>query len=215
MTAGNLFFLVFALLSLVGALGTVLARNPIRSAVGLLVTIMGIAGLYLMLRAQFLAAIQLIVYAGAVVVLFVFVIMLLGPDGRARRSRHGAPSTSRWVAAGLLGVGSAVALGLMVLTSPPLMFPPAPAEHGSAATLGRMLFTRALAPFELATLLLIVAVVGAISMARGKPRVRSVRLGEGETRRLFVGPVHPRDAIYPLDTKSKEPSPPALEESAT
>ena len=77
---GSIFFVFCSLLCLVGALSTVLAKNPIRCAVGLLVTILGIAGLFLKLQAQFLAAIQLIVYAGAVVVLFVFVIMLLGPD---------------------------------------------------------------------------------------------------------------------------------------
>jgi NADH-quinone oxidoreductase subunit J len=208
MTAGNVFFVVCALLSLVGALGTVLSRNPIRSAVGLLATIMGIAGLFLLLRAQFLAAIQLMVYAGAVVVLFVFVIMLLGPDGHARNSRNRPAGSVRWIAAGLMSLGSAVALGLMVLTAPPLLLPPAPAGHGSSGAVGRLLFTQALVPFELATLLLIVAVVGAISLARSKPRAKSSRLGQGETKRLFVGPVHPRDAVYPVEAEaaSKEPA---------
>src|SRR6478609_815448 len=80
MNAGNVFFALCSVAALVGAICTVLARNPIRGAMGLLLTIVGIAGLFLKLNAQFLAAIQLIVYAGAVVVLFVFVVMLLGPD---------------------------------------------------------------------------------------------------------------------------------------
>src|SRR6186713_83379 len=80
MNAGSLLFFVCAVACIVGALSTIAAKNPIRGAVGLLTTIVGIAGLFLGLQAQFLAAIQLIVYAGAVVVLFVFVIMLLGPD---------------------------------------------------------------------------------------------------------------------------------------
>jgi NADH:ubiquinone oxidoreductase subunit 6 (subunit J) len=80
MNVGNVFFALASLLSLFGAFMTVASRSPIRSAVGLLVNIIGIAALFLKLNAQFLAAIQLIVYAGAVVVLFVFVIMLLGPD---------------------------------------------------------------------------------------------------------------------------------------
>ena len=83
MNAGSLLFFVCAVACLVGALSTIVAKNPIRGAVGLLTTIVGIAGLFLVLDAQFLAAIQLIVYAGAVVVLFVFVIMLLGPDAGA------------------------------------------------------------------------------------------------------------------------------------
>jgi len=98
MTVGNVFFVVASVLALFGALMTIASRSPIRSAVGLLITIVGIAALFLMLNAQFLAAIQLIVYAGAVVVLFVFVIMLLGPDAgdgegtvaRARLARYGA-----------------------------------------------------------------------------------------------------------------------------
>ena len=83
MTIGNVFFLLASVLALVGAIWTISSQSPIRSAVGLLCTIVGIAALFLRLNAQFLAAIQLIVYAGAVVVLFVFVIMLLGPDAGA------------------------------------------------------------------------------------------------------------------------------------
>ncbi len=98
MTVGNVFFVVASVVALFGAVMTIASRSPIRSAVGLLITIVGIAALFLMLNAQFLAAIQLIVYAGAVVVLFVFVIMLLGPDAgdgegtvaRARVARYGA-----------------------------------------------------------------------------------------------------------------------------
>src|SRR6187402_2867532 len=98
MTVGNVFFVVASIVASAGALMTIASRSPIRSAVGLLVTIVGIAALFLQLHAQFLAAIQLIVYAGAVVVLFVFVIMLLGPDAgagessvaRARVARYGA-----------------------------------------------------------------------------------------------------------------------------
>ncbi len=84
MTVGTFYFSVCAIVCVVGALATIIAKNPIRGAVGLLATIVGIAGLFLKLQAQFLAAIQLIVYAGAVVVLFVFVIMLLGPDSQPK-----------------------------------------------------------------------------------------------------------------------------------
>src|SRR4051812_6896874 len=98
MTVGNVFFVVASVVALCGALMTIASRSPIRSAVGLLINIVGIAALFLELDAQFLSAIQLIVYAGAVVVLFVFVIMLLGPDAgagegavaRARVARYGA-----------------------------------------------------------------------------------------------------------------------------
>src|SRR5260370_25440801 len=82
-----IYFYACAVLSVVGALGVVIAKNPIRGAMGLLLLILSIAGLFLPLRAQFLAAIQLIVYAGAIVVLFLFVIMLLGPSASTPNDR--------------------------------------------------------------------------------------------------------------------------------
>lgn len=76
----TVYFYACAALALGGALAVVVSRNPIRSAMGLLLLILSVAGLFLALHAEFLAAIQLIVYAGAIVVLFLFVIMLLGPS---------------------------------------------------------------------------------------------------------------------------------------
>ena len=72
------FFAVCTLFVLLGAVFTVAARNPIRGAMGLLTTILGVAGMYLLLAAELLAAVQVVVYAGAVVILFLFVIMLIG-----------------------------------------------------------------------------------------------------------------------------------------
>src|SRR3954469_18085404 len=108
MTAGNFLFAICAIACLCGALVTVTAQNPIRGAMGLLTTIFGIAGLFLELRAEFLTAIQLIVYAGAVVVLFVFVLMLLGPDARAP-SRSGRSAASRAIGGGLFLLTSSLA----------------------------------------------------------------------------------------------------------
>ena len=102
------FFAIAALLSLGGAIATVAAQRPIRSAMGLLMTILGICGCYLLLHAEFLATIQLIVYAGAVVILFIFVVMLLGTA--ATSPSDGKPSFTRYLSAGVflacvLGVG--------------------------------------------------------------------------------------------------------------
>ncbi|MFZ5890076.1 MAG: NADH-quinone oxidoreductase subunit J [Myxococcota bacterium] len=193
MTVGNVFFALCSLVCLVGAVGTVIARNPIRGAMGLLATIVGIAGLFLQLSAQFLAAIQLIVYAGAVVVLFVFVIMLLGPDAAPAASRaRGA----RWTGGVLAGLFALIAGGLSLAaqSAPAVPFRDAPAEHGTVASVGQLMFTKALVPFELATALLIVAVVGAIAVARARvaaPKRKPVQ----SPARLFAGPVHPRDAV--------------------
>src|SRR5690606_36886679 len=122
---------------------------------------------------QFLAAIQLIVYASAVVVLFVFVIMLLGPDaGKGDDTDLGGASGrvargfSIVVVAGMLVM--AVAL-LAVASEMPTRFSPLTAEHGTVEAVGGLLFTKGLVPFELVTILLIVAVIGSIAIARGKP----------------------------------------------
>jgi len=204
MTVGNVFFLVASAVALFGACMTVASRSPIRSAVGLLITIVGIAALFLMLNAQFLAAIQLIVYAGAVVVLFVFVIMLLGPDAgdgegsiaRARLARYGAGAFFL-----LLSLGAAHLVSRSELT--PHRFRVAAVGHGSVEGIGTFLFGRAVIPFELATALLIVAVVGAIAVARGKPHARRQVKSASPTARMFNGPLMARDAQRPLPTKAE------------
>jgi NADH-quinone oxidoreductase subunit J len=201
MSAGNLFFLVMASLSLAGAIFTVAARNPIRCAIGLLATIVGIAGLFLKLSAEFMAAIQLIVYAGAVVVLFVFVIMLLGPDAGAAPSGLPKARFSRALA-GILTALLFAGAAFFTFRARPLvtLFAPPRPEHGTVELVGRELFTKTIVPFELATALLIVAVVGAISVARSAHTERKRKfLGtRGPTERLFHGPLHPRDATHPL-----------------
>lgn len=160
-------FAVTALFVLLGGLFTVAARNPIRSVMGLLTAIVGIAGMYLMLAAEFLAAMQILVYAGAVVVLFIFVIMLLGPSAMSPRDARSA--IPRYIGAGVFLAASAGALALVLATGGPATLPPqAPAALGTIEGLGRELFTDGIVPFELSGALLLVAVVGAVAVARGK-----------------------------------------------
>lgn len=200
MTVGNVFFALCSIAALVGALCTVLARNPIRGAMGLLLTIVGIAGLFLKLNAQFLAAIQLIVYAGAVVVLFVFVIMLLGPDaGHAEQKTEAKAKLTRSLAGVLMAGISGAGLFLVLRSADkPARFGFVGPTHGSVEAVGQQLFTKAVVPFELATALLIVAVVGAIAVARSRHQVRKEKQSASPTRRFFHGPLHPRDAQRPL-----------------
>ncbi|HKQ68974.1 MAG TPA: NADH-quinone oxidoreductase subunit J [Polyangiaceae bacterium] len=161
------FFWLSALATVVGALLTVLAKNPIRSAMSLLLAIGGITGLFLGLDAQFLATIELIVYAGAVVILFVFVIMLIGPDATSPADSKGA--FSRTFAGVVFGVFSLVVGGLLLRSSGGLhAFPPFRPDYGTIDAVGRELYTRGLVPFELTTALFVVAVVGAIAIARGR-----------------------------------------------
>ena len=104
----DVYFYVCALLAVFGALCTVIMPNPIRGAMGLLLMILSLAGVFLGAHAQFLAAVQLIVYAGAIVVLFLFVIMLLGPDATPPHDHRGR--FSRTFAGGLFAVCAIVAM---------------------------------------------------------------------------------------------------------
>jgi NADH-quinone oxidoreductase subunit J len=200
MSAGNLLFALCAIACLSGAIVTVSAQNPIRGAMGLLTTIFGIAGLFLKLRAEFLTAIQLIVYAGAVVVLFVFVLMLLGADARAP-ARSGRSGLSRAVGGGLFAFSSLFALFLLVSKATPTGLGPAKPDHGSAEAVGTLLFTEGIFAFELTTALLIVAVIGAIAVARSRQGAIRKKKTIRSPRDLFAGPLHPRDAGRPLGSE--------------
>jgi NADH-quinone oxidoreductase subunit J len=161
------FFALASLLVIAGGLVTVAARNPIRGAMGLLGTIIGIAGMYLLLSAEFLAAVQVMVYAGAVVVLFLFVIMLLGPSSMSSRDTH--TWSARYLGAAVfLAASAGVAVLLARAAGPRTELARAPVSLGTIEGLGRELFTTDLAPFEISSALLLVAVVGAVAVARGR-----------------------------------------------
>ena len=192
MTAGNLLFAVCSIACLVGALVTIAAKNPIRGAMGLLTTIFGIAGLFLKLRAEFLTAIQLIVYAGAVVILFVFVLMLLGPDARAP-ARSGRAGASRALGGVLFAGASLLALFSLggQLEQSHGLGAVAPG-HGSVESVGKLMFSQGLFAFELVTALLIVAVIGAIAVARGRQGAVRKKQVLRSPRDLFSGPPRTR-----------------------
>jgi NADH-quinone oxidoreductase subunit J len=157
-------FVVIALLAVGSALGLVLRKNPIHGALLLVVNLGSIAAFYLMLGAEFLAAAQVIVYAGAIMVLFIFAIMVLipgkeetGPDPRRALRLWALP------AGGLLFVQVLVWLLVSRGAAPP---PGAPAVSGSVEAVGRLLFTDYLFPFELTSVLLLAAMVGVLLLAR-------------------------------------------------
>jgi NADH-quinone oxidoreductase subunit J len=165
-------FFVFGALTLAGALGVVLARNPVHSALSLVVTLVSVAVLFAQQQAHLLAAVQIVVYAGAIVVLFLFVIMLLGVDNPDRLSD---PLRYQRVAAIVLGV-VALAEVLFLTGHHWATGAHAPAEssiRGGTPGLGnnveriaRSMFTDFLWPFEITALLLVLAVVGAVILAR-------------------------------------------------
>lgn len=173
---GNAYFYACALMGILGALGVVIAKNPIRGAMGLLLMILSIAGLFLALHAGFLAAIQLIVYAGAIVILFLFVIMLLGPSSTPPSDSRG--QIPRILGGAVFGLASLGAMVLLVMNAPKpaantpaAPFLPSPAAgFGTVDEFGKIIFTQGLLPFELSSALLMVAIVGAVAVARGRDK---------------------------------------------
>ena len=163
-----IFFAVCTLLVLLGGVFTVAAKNPIRGAMGLLATILGVAGMYLLLAAELLAAVQVVVYAGAVVILFLFVIMLIGPTTSETSDARGA--IGRYLGAAVFAIGAVGALyAIMRFGGDKLVtMPPPSAGMGSVEAVGTEIFTKALVPFEIAGLMLLIATVGAMAVAAGE-----------------------------------------------
>ncbi len=166
---GAILFLLLAVGTIVAALGVVLHPNPVKSALFLVVTLFLLAVVFVLLEAHMLAALQIIVYAGAIMVLFLFVIMLLNlqnedPD---RGHRRVTLRVLAWIGGGML----AVELALLVRGAP-VGAPSgaAPAGYGGATAVAKSLFTDFLFPFELTSILLLVAVVGAVVLAQKQRR---------------------------------------------
>jgi len=205
---GTLYFYVCAIAALGGALGVVVAKNPIRGAMGLLLLILSVAGLFLALHAQFLAAIQLIVYAGAIVILFLFVIMLLGPSASTPSDSRGI--TGRVIGGGVFALAGLGGLAMVVragLAAHRVMFMGNPDPgFGGIDAFGRVLFSDALAPFELSSALLMVAVVGAVAVARGRQGVHSLSKSELEVanRPSPVEPPREHSGVYGHEIDAKE-----------
>ena len=154
-------FFVLAIVAVAAGAGVVLQRSAVRSALFLLVNFCCLAGLYILLNAQFLAIVQLIIYAGAVVVLFLFVVMLLGIENAEE-----APDRRRyqWVVGGLLGVLFLV--GLVWALIPLGSGGTVGLIQGSVREIGAALLTTFAIPFELTSLVLLVAMVGAVVLAK-------------------------------------------------
>jgi NADH-quinone oxidoreductase subunit J len=160
-------FFIAALIALAGAFGTVLLRNPFYAVLALVCHLLGLAALFLLLRAEFVAAAQVIVYAGAVMVLYVFVVAYVGGQDRPLSPRHGPGMRAvALLFAGALLVEIAIAVlgsGLSVLGDEGNGWF---AGFGSPGQIGELFLTKFLLAFEIASLLLLVAAVGAVILAR-------------------------------------------------
>ena len=179
MIVDTVVFLVAAVVILVGALGVVFSRNPVHSALMLVMTLFGVAVLFVAQEAHFLAAVQVIVYAGAIVVLFLFVIMLLGVDTAENLSSEplaGQRPAAAVVAVAALGLLTLLAVrAVQVSTGAESLTLPLDSGRSNIVVLAEVLFTDYLFAFEVTSVLLVIAVVGAVVMAR-RPRA----LGESD-----------------------------------
>jgi NADH-quinone oxidoreductase subunit J len=192
---GSFFFAAVAFVAVLSAFGAIASRTPIRAAMSLLAHIVSLAGLYLTLHAQLLAAIQLIVYAGAVVVLFVFVIMLIGPTEEPPSIGIGG------LVPRILSLCLMAAVAISVAAGVGHFQPEAPliagceggavecGQFGGVKGISAVLYKDAAVPFELISILLLVAILGAIAVARGRTmaeskRLRAARVKEDAARTL-------------------------------
>ncbi len=184
----EVFFFIAAIIALAGAFGTVLLRNPFYAVLALVCHLLGLAALFLLLRAEFVAAAQVIVYAGAVMVLYVFVVAYVGGQDQPLTGHHGPGMRAvALVFSGALLVEFAIAIigsGLSVLDAEGTGFFPG---FGSPEEMGRLFLTKFLLAFEIASLLLLVAAVGAVILARR-------RAGLDDPRELSVADLLRSDA---------------------
>ena len=163
MSAALVIFIVLAAIAIFGAINLIIQRHPIHSALSLIVVMVALAGLYLLLGAEFVAAVQIIVYGGAIMVLFIFVIMLLnaGEEERTNFSRlatiAGIPLAL--AVAGLIGA-AILRPSASVLTANPDTLP------SSTKALSMLLFQEFVYPFELTSFLILIAILGAIVLAQ-------------------------------------------------
>ena len=162
-------FYIFAVMTLAGAVLTITRRNAVHSAISLIVSLLGVAGLYLMQQAEFLFAVQIVLYVGGIMVLFLFVIMLVNLDDAARERQF----NGQWAIALAAVAAVGAEIGYFFYKGGPNAFhiegaaaAIVPSAIGNTEAVSDVLFSEYLLPFEVASILLLVAVVGSVVMAK-------------------------------------------------
>ena len=200
----SLVFYVFSAILLLASLRVITARNPVHSALALVLAFFTAAGLWLLLEAEFLAITLVLVYIGAVMVLFLFVVMML--DINLTELRKGFWN---YLPAGLLVAGLMILEMVMVLGGADLGLnepAPLPADHSNTKELGRLLYTAYVYPFELAAVLLLVAMVAAIALTHRK------RKGTRQMDPAVQVKVKRADRIHMVNIKPQKPEAPKEDE---
>ncbi|MFN2203258.1 MAG: NADH-quinone oxidoreductase subunit J [Caldilineaceae bacterium] len=162
MNLALLFFLSVAVVSLTGAVGVVVSPRPVHSALFLLVNFVTLAAFFVTLGAQFLAAAQVIIYAGGIVILILFVLMLIGSERLGSRLGHRLWTPYVGLTAGLIMLVTM----FYAFTAGSAVAPVGPPYQGAPKAVGFELFTRYILPFEMVAVLLLVALIGALVLAR-------------------------------------------------
>ena len=157
-------FIILSGLAIGSAVVVIWRRNPIESALALAANLIAIAGFYLALHAQFIALLQVIVYAGAIMVLILFVIMLLNLPEDTRGSHSGF--FQFWISIGLGGMFLLIVARAIIRGGGATAFDATPEGFGTVRVLGQELFTQFFYPFEVISLLLVVAMIGAVLLAK-------------------------------------------------
>jgi NADH-quinone oxidoreductase subunit J len=163
-------FYVFATIAVVSAILVISRHNVVHSAIFLAATLLAVAGIFLTLHAEFLAGVQVIVYVGGILVLFVFVIMLIAVSRSESERQFNRQWTLAIVTAAILSIEFAYVIykGKDSLVLPPKVVAPAIPVAGNSQLVGTALYTTYLLPFEIASILLLVAIVGAVVLAKKK-----------------------------------------------
>jgi NADH-quinone oxidoreductase subunit J len=159
-------FIVTAIIALVGGVAMLLSRNAVHSALYLLVNFAAIAVLYLLLRAPFLFVVQLTVYAGAIMVLFLFVVMLLGAERSEDEGDRVAWQRPLALVLGALLLAEAVLVFVAQGAQPEVAATPQAEAAGAPVQIGELLFTRYLLPFEITSIILLAAIIGVVVLHR-------------------------------------------------
>ncbi len=198
----SVLFFIAAIGAISGAIGVIALRNPFYCVLALVVHLISLALLFLLLRSEFVAAVQVVVYAGAVMVLYVFVVAYVGGDGESigerLRPTGAGPSaaglrTGGAILAAALGVELLIALlgtGLAGVSGHGAGYVPGPHAYGTPAYIGKLLLTRFLLAFEISSFLLLIAAVGAVVLAR-----RRGGLEDADEQRIT-----PLDLLRPRDS---------------
>jgi NADH-quinone oxidoreductase subunit J len=166
----TILFYIFGTVAVVSAILVITRHNVVHSAIFLAMTLLSVAGIFLTLRAEFLAGVQVIVYVGGILVLFVFVIMLIALSRTATERQFNRQWTLALVTSGILIIefGYVIWNGRDSFVLPPAVSTPAILVEGNTQLVGTALYTTYLLPFEIASILLLVAIVGAVVLAKKK-----------------------------------------------